>query len=612
MKTQLRAGVRELPVEPELQRYVLYPYLEAAAILGTIGRPDRLEAGLSAARQFVATHRQSAVADDFVRELLLVLSDREAWEAYVEFYQAGLASEARECEYLRARVSLGLTDGLAPLIEQRWLTPRRLNSACEPAFEWLRERGVLDDALTAQRVERLLESGQTQFARIIAQRLPAQVRQEWIEWSQMLDDPLSAIDSIIDTGRTPNRADALRSTWSRASTSTPGEAFARLDGLLQATAQDVQLRESILRDLALGLAWDRRSESLEVFARIPWADHDDYTLGWLTRAALWNAQWSTARRALSQMSAEAADESAWAYWHGRVAELTGESDAAGLHYARLQGRDNFYSALAAARTAVPVLPADSPAPVADSTLEALSRLPGFRRAQELLAAGERVLATREWRYATADLEREELVAAVALAHDWGWYDVAVAAATQAQVFYDYRRLYPRPFEIEIERAADAHSVEPTLLSALIRQESMFRADAVSSAGAMGLAQLQLGTARQTARRLGLTRPEPDDLFEPARNTLLGAATLRDNLGGFAGQLPVALAAYNAGPAAAARWLPQESLDSDIWIENIPYNETRDYVHRVVWNDIVYAWLAGDGEPVDTRHLIGTVTPVPAN
>jgi soluble lytic murein transglycosylase len=128
---------------------------------------------------------------------------------------------------------------------------------------------------------------------------------------------------------------------------------------------------------------------------------------------------------------------------------------------------------------------------------------------------------------------------------------------------------------------------------VIRQESLYRSDAVSSAGARGLMQLQIDTARRTARALKLPKPDLEDLFVPAINTSLGAGHLRMLLDRFDDQLPVALAGYNAGPNAAARWLPEESIDADVWIENIPYDETREYVQRILWHRLMFTWLADD-------------------
>ena len=125
---------------------------------------------------------------------------------------------------------------------------------------------------------------------------------------------------------------------------------------------------------------------------------------------------------------------------------------------------------------------------------------------------------------------------------------------------------------------------------MLRQESLFRPDVASPAGALGVAQLTYATARATAQRWKLPAPQRTDLFEPGVGITLGAAHLADLLVQFDAELPAALGAYNAGNAAAARWLPGTPVDADVWIENIPYDETRAYVRRVLWHSLVFAWL----------------------
>jgi len=102
--------------------------------------------------------------------------------------------------------------------------------------------------------------------------------------------------------------------------------------------------------------------------------------------------------------------------------------------------------------------------------------------------------------------------------------------------------------------------------------------------------MQLDTARRTARQWKQPLPDLADLFDPATNILLGAARLRTLLDKFDGQIPAALAAYNAGPNAVTRWLPGKPIDSDVWIENIPYGETRVYVQRILWHVLTFTWL----------------------
>ena len=197
-------------------------------------------------------------------------------------------------------------------------------------------------------------------------------------------------------------------------------------------------------------------------------------------------------------------------------------------------------------------------------------------------------------------------AAVILAHDWGWYFQAIAAAAEQGFYEDYALLYPLPYAEEVADAARASRLPETLVYAVMRQESLFQRYAVSPAGAIGLMQLMPATARRTAAALDRPRPDVDSLQEPAVNLALGAGHLAELVDRFDGQVLLALAAYNAGAAAARRWLPDAPIDADAWVENIPYNETRGYVQRVMWHSVVFEWLR-DGEPENARSWLVKVT-----
>jgi soluble lytic murein transglycosylase len=240
-----------------------------------------------------------------------------------------------------------------------------------------------------------------------------------------------------------------------------------------------------------------------------------------------------------------------------------------------------------------------------SSLEAIAALDTFRRVRELALCGLRELATAEWHYGYALLPAELGLQATHLAARLEIYDIAVATATSQGHFNDYTLLYPRPYADEVAAAVKLTNVEPHLLYGVLRQESLFRPDAASSAGALGVAQLTPATARETARRWQLPVPTRQDLFDPTVNIRLGAARFAELLERFDAQLPVALGAYNAGEAAAARWLPPQPTDSDVWIENIPYNETRAYVRRVLWHSLVFNWLE-TGRPQNAREWLGQI------
>src|SRR5690606_4113378 len=231
----------------------------------------------------------------------------------------------------------------------------------------------------------------------------------------------------------------------------------------------------------------------------------------------------------------------------------------------------------------------------------------FVRARELVLSDLHMLANAEWAHGYERLAPAERGQTVHLAAQWGWYNQAIATATRAGVFYDYELLYPRPYEKEVRTAAKLAALDPELIYSVMRQQSLFRSNAVSSAGARGLLQLLPETARRTARAWKRPAPSAHSLLDPRVNVPLGAAHLRELLDRFDGQTIVALAGYNAGPGAVRRWLPSESIEPDVWIENIPYNETRNYVQRILWHNVVFGWLR-TGEAQPAVHWLAHVQP----
>jgi soluble lytic murein transglycosylase len=592
-----------------LRDYVLYPYVLAARLRHALER----EAGDAAlvddeTAAFLATHEGEAVALPVRRAWLESLARRGRWRVFLEQYDANAATESLECLRLQARIALEEGEAVRAAIAARWLTPRQLPGECEPAFRWLRERGELGDALVAARVRALLESGQASFARTIARRLPDAEAAPLRQWADLIDKPAGAIDALLEHPETEVADAALQDGFARLARAAPEAALERFDALRASRLSNRESASKAARALALGLAWDRNPRALDLFGLVAPADMSDDAFEWLVRAALWKGDFSLAADGIAAMSPGRRDESAWRYWEGRAAEAVGEEARASERYASLAGQDNYYSGMAAARLGTRVEPRVERLPADETAIARIAAEPPFVRSRELALAGLRTLATVEWHAGYARLDASLGPQAIHLAERLGFYDIAVATATGQGVFNDYALLYPRPYADEVEAAVDLTSLDRALLYGILRQESLFRPDATSLAGAMGLAQLTPGTAAVAARRWQLPQPQRADLYDPATNIRLGAAHLTTLLEKFGGALPVALAAYNAGDAAASRWLPAQPLDSDVWIENIPYNETRAYVRRVLWHSLVFSWLS-DGSPKDTRAWLGTVAPL---
>ena len=592
---------------PALEKYALYPYVEAARLTYAL---QRAPAGPSDAdrltENFLNAHGREVVTAPLRRAWLESLARRAEWAQLLDHYDAASTSDALACAQLSARIALEQTSGLEAAITERWLAPYKLPAECEPVFQWLRERGGIDDALVAERARRLLSNGQASFARVVAQRLPRAQAAPLLRWADLIEKPRESIDALVADPTASAETKQVLDAFARLARNAPRDALTRFDALRRTRLTTPEAASRATRSLALGLAWDRDPEALVYFGDVASADLDDDALEWLVRAALWKQDWNAARSGIGVMSAARQKDPAWRYWTGRAAEATGEDALAHDRYTSLAPDDNYYSAMAAARLGKRVEPHVEPVRADDEAMVRIASGAPFVRAHELLLCGLRPLATLEWNAGYATLEGALKSQAVPLAARWGLHDVAVATASSQGVFKDYALLYPRPYRKEVNAAVGLTRVDEPLLYGVIRQESLFRPDATSLAGAVGLAQLGYSTAEVTASRWRLPKPTRADLYDPETSIRLGAARLATLMQKYSGQVPVVLAAYNAGESAAERWLPERAMDNDIWTENIPYNETRAYVRRVLWHSLVFDWIE-DGHPKSTKSWLGSVS-----
>jgi soluble lytic murein transglycosylase len=605
---QAYASVTETADSPALRAYVLYPYLQAARLAQSLRSagtnvPVTLDEQVAT---FLRAYEGQPVSQELRRSWLAGLAQRAQWERFLAFHRAATDEPALHCHGFSARIELQRTEGLEAEIAQAWLTPRSLPE-CERAFERLRSVGGLTPELTEQRVRLALENNNATFARQIVQPLPPERAAPLLQWAALLENPRREIDALIAAPQTAVETTTLLAGWTRLARTDRTAAKQRFDALVRERKLDARAASPFALALALPLAWDRDPETLKYFARVDAADFDDVAREWNARAALWAGDWRQVTGSIAAMSEANRRTARWRYWAARAAARAGDDASARQLFEAILPDDNYYSAMAAARLKRKVTPNPQALPLDAAQLARVENLPAFVRARELRSSGLITDATAEWRFGQASLQPAALPQAVHLAARWGWYDQAITTATAARVFNDYALLYPRPYDAPVQAAAKLTGLEPGLVYSVIRQESLYRSDAVSTADARGLMQLQIETARRTARQFKQPVPSSSALFDPLVNVVLGASHVRELLDRFDGQLPIALAGYNAGPGAVRRWLPPGPMDPDIWIDNIPYNETRAYVQRILWHSVVFAWLREE-KAQDTREWLTAVRP----
>jgi soluble lytic murein transglycosylase len=600
------AAVTGAPADSEaLRSYPLYPYLVSARLRGRLDDPT----AATAIEAFLREHGSQPVAKSLRRGWLMTLSMRKAWEPYLAAYREDVDdTNAARCNALAARVALGRTEGLADDVSKTYLSPTSLPGACDPAFDWLRSQGRLTPELIERRARLALGAGESGLARALAKSLPESKAAPLLQWASLIEAPRAAVESLIAQPARAVEPEALLDGWRRHARADAEAAAAAYPSLVQARGLDAAAASPYALAVALPLSWSRHPRALEFFALGQPADFDERAHEWQVRSALWSGNWARAQQGIAAMPEPLRNQNRWRYWSARAAEQLGEREAARAGYAAVLPTDNWYAVLAAARTGQSY----APTPVAlardAAVLERVATEPGLVRTRELLLCDMQSEANAEWRVALEGLDRDRQVQAVRLASGWGWHLQAIAAAAKLGLFDDYDLLYPRPFDEEVRRAAASTRLPPSLIYAIIRQESLYRADAASSAGALGLMQLLPATAQSTARRAGLPAPSRTALLQPAVNVPLGSAYLRGLLDRADGQRPLAIAGYNAGPGAARRWLPATPIETDVWVENIPFNETRAYVQRVHWHSLVFDWLT-DRKPRDVSPWLGRVTPL---
>ncbi|MFP8779525.1 transglycosylase SLT domain-containing protein [Hydrogenophaga sp. RWCD_12] len=344
------------------------------------------------------------------------------------------------------------------------------------------------------------------------------------------------------------------------------------------------------------------------------ADH----LAWKVRAGLRAGAWGHVRDAIAVMDEPQRQEPAWVYWRARATQALREPDVLTAHivagglYRQIAGGQGFYEQLALEELGRAWVEPPPPPPLTSQELAFAQTNPGLQRALAAMRLGLRTEGVREWNYTTnlhtrGGMGDRELLAAAALACQLEIWDRCINTSERTREVQDASQRFPMPFRPQVVKRTSEIGLDPAYVYGLIRQESRFITEARSGVGASGLMQVMPATARWTARKIGLTDFQPHQIADRDTNILIGTAYLKLALDDLEGSMPLAAAAYNAGPGRARTWRQGPTLAGEIWAENIPFEETRDYVKKVLANTTHYAALI-TGQPQSLRSRLGIVGP----
>jgi soluble lytic murein transglycosylase len=554
-------------------------------------------------RAFLQRYAGHAISDRMRNDWLLELGRRREWATFDEqFPQFVLQDDTQvKCYNLMSRQAKGQNvaiDARALLVY-----PPYYGEACGALLAVLAQSGQFtqEDLWTQLRL-----SGETN-ATGPARRIMTLLNGSDKKIAQAIDLPAIAVAKGAGSSRADHEA-FLVALGRAAKTSQKLAVLALNKASPQLAPQE---RAIGWANIALQASYTLAADTQDYWQKSAGAPLSIDQLQWKARFALRAQDWKTVRATIGAMPASLRADPTWVYWSARA--LAAESgrvtpDVLAL-YRGIADQSTYYGILAGEelgqRVTIPP-PGAAPTP---AEMAAIAANPGLQRALKFFSMRLRFEGTREWNWECRKLNERELIAAAEFARQSHVLDRMVYTSEKTRVQADYTHRYPVPHDDIMQPTTNTLGLDRAWVYGLIRQESRFVMDIQSSAGASGLMQVMPSTGRWVAKKIGLTDFVQDMLSDVKTNILLGANYLNMVLGSMDGSQVLATAAYNAGPGRLRSWRTTitKPMDSTIFIESIPYFETRGYVKNVMTNATFYAALF-EGRPQSLKARLGVITP----
>lgn len=571
--------------------YPLVPYLDYTLLKS---RLSQLE--LDKINLFLEAQKESFLETRLREQLLYTLAVKKRWSDFKQYYREDTHSKVLQCYALYARL-LDRDTEVGAEIADLWSQGKSHPKACDPLFSAWRREGGLTQEIVWKRFDAAMENSNRGLARYISSLMDEKYK-AYAELYRKVDGyPYTIRKNRLYEEQSLPMQQIIAHGIKRYARFNPQDALVQwekyeaqqLFPTLISTDAKRYIASRLVRKGEIELAEQLISQSQEL--------GDNAVVESFLREALKKQQWNKLVQWLDMLEPEEQESDRWLYWRGRAQQELAITDSpfgtSNEIFAKVAQNRSFYGFMASDILDRAYSLRHVPSDVSASTLLIVGNQPAMRRAHELWLLGSQAEAKAEWIFATRGMESQELIAAGSLARQWGWYNRGITTTISGNLWDHLSLRFPLAYQEEFAKVATSTNLETSLIMAVARQESAFAVQAKSSAGAMGLMQLMPQTARQTARLTGVEHTD-SDLFNPEHNILLGSYYLSQLLQQYDGNRILAAAAYNAGPHRVDRWIKNKSQDVpfDIWIETIPFKETRGYVQNVLAFKVIYDYRMG--------------------
>ncbi|PKO56409.1 MAG: transglycosylase [Betaproteobacteria bacterium HGW-Betaproteobacteria-21] len=585
-------------------RHPLDPYVRYWLLFNKLARTDPPPAvELS---DFLVQEADSMLAERLRADWLRRLAKDGDWAGFRQLYPDLQRPDSElRCLHWTARLMGGDREPLTEVAAQ-WASLTDAHSACDTVLGAAVSNATVSEDEVWWRFRRQVDSRNPVSARSTLALLSAA---DFGAFDQAIRSPAQYIDRLpgnfaISRG---GRELALAAIVRLAREDVPG-AHARLVRLQDRLGSGE--RAHALAALAHRAAQAQGSEAAAWFRAAGDTPMSSDQRAWRIRAALRNSDWSAVLAAIERLPEDEQGLPDWIYWRARALAATGGRSAeADALYARIAGEPHFYGILAGEELGRPFAPPAHTPPLTPLQLRAAEEDPGLRRALALFRLDMRTEGVREWNWSLRDQDEVFRLAAARLALKHDIYDRAINTAELASPNGAFDLRFLTPYRELIEPQVRSQQLDMSWVYGLMRQESRFVVPARSSAGAQGLMQVMPATGKWVAGKIGMSDYHQGLLAEPNTNVRLGTSYMRLILEDLDNHPVLASAGYNAGPGRAKRWRDARPLEGAIYAETIPFDETRDYVKKVMANTVIYATLL-DRQPQSLKTRLGTIAARP--
>lgn len=581
-----------------LKDYPLHPYLVYKALKHKIRHDKRNSVPLSDIQNFVTEYpdfpfntylQKKWLLDQYKKgywqNILKALKDHQPLEeTYLKCYS--LTSQYKTTQnlnFLKSGVDL-------------WLVAHSQPESCDLLFRLMEEKGVLTTSLKFERFALVIQERNFALAGYLMRKLPKKEQHIAGQWLKLNKSPqLIFSKKTIENAKLPKEilTEVLATSVEHLARKDAGKALIWWEKNQSKYSFTLEQTKRINRDIGVFLSHEKHAKALEFLSKIPNDHLDEVGQAWRVRMSIYNENWSEALKWINALPKSEQTTDKWQYWRARALYHLNNKNAADQIFKEVAQSRNYYGFMASMKLDIEPNLNNDQLKIQSEILNKLKRLPAYLRAIELLNCNRPRIARIEWYQLTKDMPEIQLLHLAKLAFDNKWYDLSILTMTKAQNQNDLALRFPLAFEKDIKHFSQKHQLDPAWVFALARQESAFFSHAKSPVGARGLMQLMPSTASYIAKMKKISYGSHWHLYTPNKNIELGTSYLKFLKAKWQNNPILATASYNAGPSRIKRWLPKAQLPSDIWIDNIPYEETRNYVKNVMAFTGIYHQMLGD-------------------